>query len=569
MRARLVFLVLLGCSGCVLDVDGLVLNDGGPAGMDGGGDAGRSDLDAGTDAGQQLDAGSDAGQPTDAGSDAGQPIDAGPRLLDVGAVCTLASQCVTGTCAGQCVPWATSVANVIVGSTLVGPDDQPWWLAWFNRTVTFGSNPVSPNPVPGANPIVSRRFSDGTEASSLILEPSLATLEAFVFTPDGGLVIAGENSLGSLGAFPVGVRNPNEDSYVARIDTGAMSVVWLTNIGGFYAERRPRIATAPSGDVFVTGWTSSAALELTACPTSSTCDGGLVPARDGGTTVWFTYVARLDGQSGVPRWVRFLRSPAHVDSRAIAYSASDDSVVVGGAFIGGLQVEDAPDGGFGPVSGVNDDDGWLLKFAGSTGAFVWGRVIGQGSNDSVQSLAIDPSGEIYVGALYSHTAPVAPLPAVTALSPIVMKVSADNQPRWGRVLQASSPVTAPRAGQFAPQNGYAQIGVLLGADGHLIVSGWSNRALTTSSVQVVTPAGGDENFLFPLSATNTFQPGRVLTFRATGGAVATPALSRNGNLFVSGTFAGTLTLPLDGGTLTKTSDAGVRDFFSASLGRWP
>lgn len=550
MHARLGLLVAVCASGCVLDFEQLVLKDAGP-----------STVDAGqlTDAG--ADAGFDAGQLIDAGTDAGS-------WLNVGDACTRSSQCLTGKCAGQCVPWASSVANVPMGATLVGPDDRPWWVGWYNSRVDFGSGTLQPNPLGAANAITSRRSSDGTEDTSFVLEPSFTTVDSVAFTVDGGLVVAGENYGTSLMMFPVGTPTTHGDVYVARLATaGGVDVTWVTNVGGFYAERRPRIAAAPSGDVFVTGWTSSASLNLVTC-SATACDGGTVGTRDAGTD-WFTFVARLDGRSGTPLWVDVVRSPAHVDSRAIAYSAVDDTVVVGGAFIDTLLVDGATDGGFSGLSRVNDDDAWLLKLSGATGSFIWGRVFGQGSNDSVQSLAVDPAGNIYVGALYANLGAVAPLPAVPVLSPIVLKLSASNQVQWGRVLLASSPVTPPRAGQFASQNGYTQIGVLVAPDGGLVVSGWTNQTLSTGPMTIVTPSGVDENFLFPLSEANGFQASRVLTFRATAGAIATPVLAPNGNLFVSGTFAGTLTLPLDGGTLTKTSDAGLRDFFSASLGRWP
>lgn len=552
MNGRLALLVVLSASGCVLDFEQLVLKD-----------AGTSTVDAGArDAGAEVDAG-----PSDAGADGGV-IDAGSRWLDLGAACTASSQCVTGKCAGQCVGWASSVANVVTGSTLVAPDERPWWFGWFNGSVDFGGGPLRPNPLTAANAIASRRLSDGAENDSFVFEPSSTTVDSVAFTIDGGLVVAGENYGTSLMMFPVGTATTHGDIYVARLATaGSVDVTWVTNVGGFYAERRPRITTAPSGDVFVTGWTSSASLNLATC-SASACDGGSVGTRDAGTD-WFTFVARLDGRSGTPLWVNVVRSPAHVDSRAIAYSAVDDSVVVGGAFIDTLLVDGATDGGFSGLSRVNDDDAWLLKLSGATGSFVWGRVFGQGSNDSVQSLAIDAIGNIYVGALYANLGAVAPLPAVPVLSPIVLKVSASNQVQWGRVLLASSPVTPPRSGQFTPQYGYAEVGVLVGPDGGLVVSGWANQTLSTGPTTIVTPDGGDENFLFPLSEANAFQAARVLTFRATNGAVATPVLAPNGNLFLSGTFAGTLTLPLDGGTLTKTSDGGLRDFFSASLGRWP
>lgn len=544
MNRRLALLVVVGASSCVLDFEQLVLRD-----------AGASSFDAGA---------RDAGAPVDAGQEPDAGLDAGSRWLNLGEACTQSSQCITGRCAGQCVTWASSVADVVMGSTLVAPDGRPWWHGWFTTPVDFGGGPLQPSPVGGANPVVSRRLSDGSEGSTFVLEPSVATLESMAFLADGGSFIAGENRRGFLGTFPVGTANTNTDSYVARLGTG--SLAWVTNLGGFRDERRPRITTAPSGDVFVTGWTSSESLDLTWC-VAAPCDGGSTFVRDGGAANWMTFVARLDGATGAKRWVTVVRSPSHVDSRAIVYSAVDDTVVVGGAFIDHLTVEGV-DGGF-DSSAVFGDDAWVVKLAGPSGALVWGRTFGQGNNDSVQSLASDSTGNIYVGGLYSNPAAVAPFAAVPFLSPVVMKLSADNQPQWARVLQAPSPVTPPRAGQFVPQTGFAQLSVLVADDDTVIVSGWADKPLTTSSRLVLNPVGGDENFFFPLTATNALDPSKVVTFKATGGAVATPVLAPNGNLFVSGTFAGTLTLPLDAGTLTKSSDAGIRDFFSASLGRWP
>jgi hypothetical protein len=525
MPRPLVVLGLAAVSACVLDFDQLVLVDGNRA-------------------------------------DAGTP---GPPLLAVGAACTASSQCVTGLCATTCVRWARSLENVPAGSTVVDPSGRPWWVGWFNTTTDFGSGPRVPDRA--ANAFASRRLASGQEDSTFTFRSSITTLGHQVFTPDGGLIIAGEAFSPSIGDFPAGAINPNDDLYVSRIDTNTMRPVWMTNFGGFSYERVPRLAVHPSGDVLVTGWSFSTSLTVSTCAPFR-CDAGSFALTDGGPVYVVTFVARLDGATGAVRWFNSFYSPSFVASRAIAWSPPDDAVVLGGSFLGSISITGGADGGLSAVP-VYGYDAYLIKLDATTGAFTWARLFGHGADDGVHSLAIDPAGNIYSAGLYSSPLVSNPFPAVERMSPFILKVDLRGQPVWGRVLLAQGAVAPLLSGEFSPQPLFTELSVLLAGDGNLVVSGWSTQPLTTDGVQFMRADGGNVNFMFRLGPNNELQTSKILTFSATEGAVAFPAVGPGGNIFLSGTFGGTLTLPLDAGVLVKTSDAGARDFFSASLGPLP
>jgi hypothetical protein len=516
---------------------------------------------------------SDAGRGDAGGADAGVPG------LPVGAVCSSSGACATGRCeAGRCVTWAFPLGGVIAGSMVSTPDSRAVLFGGFGQSIDLGTGPKTFAAL--GQGFVSRRASDGASSTEKVAVPAAALararVEAVAVDDDGSLAVVGLNA-SSLEVDGVLARPPFQggaaDVFVARLEPATDTVRWLASIGGPNDEANPAVAVDRSGNVYVVGWTNSETITL------NTCAGGCpMSFRTGitqpGLQAWHSFVVKLSGATGLPAWVRFQGSDSFTGPRAIAWSAFDDSIIIGGGFILTLRLDsDRADGGVVRSTAVGED-AYLMKLKADDGEATWTRIFGGGSNEAVTGVVVDRDGGVYASGLFfaNPTEQLAPLttPPTSALSPFVLKLTAQNQPVWLRVLQSQAP-QVNRARDPQPLTGlYDHLGIALAPSGALVLSGWTSRTLSLNGqVFVRVPDGGaPQQYLLPLSTDNVPSLDKALQFQSTDRAAVFPALAPNGNLFLSGVFTGSLELPLDGGVLAS-GDAGVRAGFAASLGRWP
>ena len=518
----------------------------------------------------------------DAGTGDSGVLDSGVQGLPVGATCSMDETCATGRCeGGRCAIWAFPIPGVISGSLVTTPGNLAVLVGSFGRSLDLGAGPLTSTN--RWNAFIARRTSTGApEGGPIIGAPAVSdqadlTIEAAVVDGTGALVVVGRASaVGQLGGKTV-PRMDNSDVFAARVDLSTQTVLWVTGFGGLKNEVSPVVAVDGRGEVYVTGWTQSDLFRVqgcSACPVDFPIDNPAPAGMFAGP--FYSFVARLDRQSGNPVWVRFLGPSdqrGFVGSRAMAFSAIDDSVVVGGSAILDVRVDrDRSDAGLRQLAQVGED-GFLTKLSAADGTAAWLRVFGGGSNDSVGSLVIDPAGSVYASGLFDSSGAPA-MPPITAfadrLSPFLLKLDKDNTPVWMRLLPAAAPLRE-RARNDQPLVGLDdQIRVVFNPSGGLVLSGCASQSVSLDGLTFVgVPDGGPpQHFLLPLSTDNVTSPQKALRFQATTRAAVFPAFAPNGNLFLSGVFEGSLTLPLDGGVL-DSGDAGVRAGFAASLGRWP
>lgn len=117
--------------------------------------------------------------------------------------------------------------------------------------------------------------------------------------------------------------------------------------------------------------------------------GGLL-----GSTLTEGYVVKLDAD-GNHQWSIALGGGGNERPRSIAVDDDGEFVYVSGEFTGDL----SPFG----FTAVNQNDGFICKINGSTGATVWGRHFAGTGQQTAQGIAVDLSGNIYTTGFFEDT----------------------------------------------------------------------------------------------------------------------------------------------------------------------
>jgi len=153
-------------------------------------------------------------------------------------------------------------------------------------------------------------------------------------------------------------------------------LVWSTYLGGSADDWGYGIAVDTSGNILVTGTTSS----------SGWMNGGFNTTYNGGAEDAF--VAKLS-LAGEPLWSTYLGGSADDYGYGIALDPSGNVYVTGGTGSSGWT-----SGGF-DTTFNGRDDAFVAKL-GSDGAHLWSTYLGGGNDDRGYGIAVDDSGDVYV-----------------------------------------------------------------------------------------------------------------------------------------------------------------------------
>ena len=254
--------------------------------------------------------------------------------------------------------------------------------------------------------IVSFSLENYDAGATLIIDPQLTwctfyggtgndDVYSIDFDMNSNLFITGSSlsidfPVADAGTFFQGTNAGNRDVIVAKFSsTGAL--LWATYYGGLDKEEGASIATDPSGNIFITGYTLS-----TDFPTFSNGtylqavnngdqDAFLLKFSSNGSLVWASYYGGIKDEFG----------------NAIATDAAGNVFVAGITKSSDFPVEDAGGGAFFQGTDNGEDDMFILKFDNS-GDRLWatyygGSVIGTGlGEDEARAICIDPSGNLFV-----------------------------------------------------------------------------------------------------------------------------------------------------------------------------
>jgi len=305
--------------------------------------------------------------------------------------------------------------------------------------------------------------------------------------------------------------------------------VWSQRFGGPSADAATKVATDPSGNIFVTGHFAA------------TANFGGSPLISAGSTDIF--LARYDA-NGAHQWSKRFGGTAADDGFDVAADASGNVVVVG-------QFQSSADFGGGPLTSAGGRDIFIAYFD-ATGAHQWSRRFGGASDDEGYSVAFDANGFVIVGGRFrgkmSLGGPI--IDTHTYFNDIfVAKYDASGNHVWSRGFGDTSTGVDDVAVTVDPAGNVVLVGAFVGP------VDFGGGALTSSESDVFVAK-------YSPFGVHLWSKGFGSVPRDTAKDVATDA---SGNIAVTGWFAFHTnggTIDFGGGPLTS---AGSMDIFVVEL----
>jgi hypothetical protein len=202
----------------------------------------------------------------------------------------------------------------------------------------------------------------------------------------GNILMTGYTSsstgLATIGAYQTVYGGSTYDAYLAKW-TQAGACLWATYFGGSANDIGYGVGADPSGNIFLTGYTLSTNAIATTGAYQTTFGGGTMDAylakfSPTGSRLWSTYFGGSLGDMA-----QGLATDLKGNAFLIGRSLSTSGISTTGAFqtvFGG---------------GTTNGDAIIAKFT-STGALAWGTYYGGTGEDHGGSIALDPTGNLYI-----------------------------------------------------------------------------------------------------------------------------------------------------------------------------
>ena len=208
------------------------------------------------------------------------------------------------------------------------------------------------------------------------------------------------SALDFAGASLTGVTTTDSvDIFAAKLDS-AGAQQWIKKMGGISSESANSVAVDSSGNVYVTG---SFYTDLVNSTGAVDFAGSSLSAK---TTTYSSdvLVAKLDS-TGTQQWIRTLGGTASEAGYGVAVDGSGNVYVAGYFSNDSGNASTALDFANATLNGISSggsEDGFVSKL-NSSGTQQWLRKIGgDASSESMRSVAVDGSGNVYVGGSYDN-----------------------------------------------------------------------------------------------------------------------------------------------------------------------
>ena len=190
------------------------------------------------------------------------------------------------------------------------------------------------------------------------------------------------SGLATIGAYQTVYGGSTYDAYLVKW-TSAGSVLWATYFGGSQNDIGYSTAIDPSGNVFLTGYTLSTNAISTTGAFQTVFGGGTMDAylakfSPTGTRLWATYFGGI---------LADMAQCVAADTKGNVFITGRSLSTTGIATTGSYQTTFA--------GGTVNGDAIIAKFS-STGALQWGTYYGGTLEDNGGSIAIDPTGNLYL-----------------------------------------------------------------------------------------------------------------------------------------------------------------------------
>jgi beta-propeller repeat-containing protein len=207
----------------------------------------------------------------------------------------------------------------------------------------------------------------------------------------GDVYVAGttpSSDFPSAGGFDTSLDG-SLDAFVAKVDPAGSSLVWSSYLGGSGSDSGNGIAVDDSGNVYVTGSTSSSDF-----PSA----GGFAASLGGATDA---FVAKVNAAGSSLAWSSYLGGGDDDRGNGVSVDAFGDVYVAGTT-----SSSDFPSAGGFATSLGGPTDAFVAKVNAAGSSLAWSSYLGGVDDEYGSSVAVDTSGNVYVaGTTYSSDFP--------------------------------------------------------------------------------------------------------------------------------------------------------------------
>ena len=321
------------------------------------------------------------------------------------------------------------------------------------------------------------------------------------------------------------------DVFVLKLDVLG-DFIWVKQLAGSDNEGSTGVAVAGNGDILVLGEFKAT---LDADPSTSTA-ANIVSA--GAEDV---FLVRLDAAGGF-LWARRFGGTQSDRGNTLTLDSGGD-ILIAGNYRGTADFD--PGSGVVPAVSAGVTDAWLVKLS-TGGQFQWLRTFGAALADDIRQVKTDALGNVYCCGTFSGSVDFDPAAPVTVLQTpaqnpgaVIWKLSAAGNFSWAKALLP-----------IAQGGGVLAAGITIGVNNSIVVSGTFEDAADVNpdagvvdSVLSASPGSADV-YLLKLNSSGGFQWCR--TWGNAGiDACSPPVTDAVGNIFLKGSFSGTIDIDPD------------------------
>jgi gliding motility-associated-like protein len=180
------------------------------------------------------------------------------------------------------------------------------------------------------------------------------------------------------------------DAFLVKFDGVTGNRLWATYYGGSGEDRAGNVATDPAGNVYLCGRTESP---------SNIASGGFQNTYGGNMDA---YLVKFDGATGNRLWATYYGGGMWDEAYNLAADATGDVYISGGT----TSNSNIASGGFQNTNG-GSGDAFLAKFNAATGNRIWATYYGGSGSDYGHSMALDPSGNVFMTGETTSTTSIA------------------------------------------------------------------------------------------------------------------------------------------------------------------
>jgi hypothetical protein len=350
-----------------------------------------------------------------------------------------------------------------------------------------------------------------------------------------------------FGTTDVKTAGPS-DIFVTKINSNG-SYGWTKIMGGPSSDDGYAIGTDALGNVYVTGWfqgTANFGLDF------GTTD---IKTSAGGLDIFITKI----NSNGSYGWTKIMGGTSMFDDGyGIAADSSGNAYVTGdfqGTVNFGLD--------FGTTDIKTSAGSWdiFVTKINSNGSYGWTKIMGGTLGDAGNGIATDSSGNVYITGGFGSTVNFGLDFGTTDIKTsagsadiFVTKINANGTYGWTKIMGGTT--------------GEAGDGIATDSSGNVYVTGGFqgtvNFGLDFGTTDIKTSAGVYAIYVIKINADGTYGWTKSMggTGHDYGYAITTDS---SGNVYVTGTFVGTVDFGLDFGTTDIKTSAGSSDIFITKL----